>query len=150
MFDFGLSFSHIVVIVLLAVIVIGPKDLPVVLRRLGQFMNKMRGMARDFQSHVDVAMKDAGMDGIQQDLQSLKSGLSTAMNPVQTAIAGAASAVTAEPSKPSASSTPVITAAPSVPGLPNLESNSDFTRIFGSGAEGETRVQGRALGEDRP
>ena len=76
MFDFGLSFSHIIVIVLLAVIVIGPKDLPVVLRRLGQFMNKMRGMARDFQGQVDVAMKDAGMDGIQKDLQSLKSGMS--------------------------------------------------------------------------
>jgi Tat protein translocase TatB subunit len=148
MFDFGLSFSHIVVIVLLAVIVIGPKDLPLVLRRLGQFMNKMRGMARDFQSHVDVAMKDAGMDGIQQDLQSLKSGVSAAMNPVGTAISGVASAVAAEPSKPP-TSTSVITAAPFVPGLPNLESNSDFTRIFGSGAEGETRVQGRALGEDR-
>src|SRR5438128_463778 len=99
MFDFGLSFSHIVVIALLAVIVIGPKDLPVVLRRFGQFMNKMRGMARDFQSHVDVAMKDAGMEGIQQDLQSLKSGLSTAMNPVQTAISGAVSGMAAEPAK---------------------------------------------------
>ncbi len=146
MFDFGLSFSHIVVIVLLAVIVIGPKDLPVVLRRLGQFMNKMRGMARDFQSHVDVAMKDAGMDGIQQDLQSLKSGLSTAMNPVQTALAGAASAVTAEPSKTQTSAS-VITSAPFVPNLPNLDSNTDFTRLFGSKTEGETRVQGRALGE---
>jgi Tat protein translocase TatB subunit len=146
MFDFGLSFSHIVVIVLLAVIVIGPKDLPLVLRRLGQFMNKMRGMARDFQSHVDVAMKDAGMDGIQQDLQSLKSGVSAAMNPVGTAISGAASAVTAEPSKPP-TSTPVITSVPFVPGLPNLDTNSEFTRIFGSKTEGETRVQGRALGE---
>ena len=146
MFDFGLSFSHIVVIVLLAVIVIGPKDLPVVLRRLGQFMNKMRGMARDFQSHVDVAMKDAGMDGIQQDLQSLKSGVSAAMNPVGTAISGAASAVTAEPSKQPAS-TSVITSAPFVPGLPNLDTNAEFTRIFGSKTEGETRVQGRALGE---
>ena len=146
MFDFGLSFSHIVVIVLLAVIVIGPKDLPVVLRRLGQFMNKMRGMARDFQSHVDVAMKDAGMDGIQQDLQSLKSGLSTAMNPVQTALAGAASAVTAEPSKTQTTAS-VITSAPFVPNLANRDSNTDFTRIFGSETEGETRVQGRALGE---
>ena len=150
MFDFGLSFSHIVVIVLLAVIVIGPKDLPVVLRRLGQFMNKMRGMAREFQGQVDIAMKDAGMDGIQKDLQSLKSGVSAAMNPVQTALSGAATSLMDEPKKSLPASASAATPTPMMASLPNIAPNNDFTRIFSAASEGETRVQGRGLDEAKP
>ena len=150
MFDFGLSFSHILVIVVLAVIAIGPKDLPVVLRRFGQFMNKMRGMARDFQGQVDVAMKDAGMDGIQKDLQSLKSGMSAAMNPVQTALSGTVSSMMDDGKKAPALSTPVTSVAPSMPNLASVSDTADFTRIFGSGTQGETRVQGRALEDVLP
>jgi len=150
MFDFGLSFSHIIVIVLLAVIVIGPKDLPVVLRRFGQFMNKMRGMARDFQGQVDVAMKDAGMDGIQKDLQSLKSGMSAAMNPVQTALSGTVSSMMDDGKKTPALSTPVTSVAPSMPSLASVSDTADFTRIFGSDTRGETRVQGRVLEDVLP
>jgi sec-independent protein translocase protein TatB len=150
MFDFGLSFSHIVVIVLLAVIVIGPKDLPVVLRRLGQFMNKMRGMAREFQGQVDIAMKDAGMDGIQKDLQSLKSGVSAAMNPVQTALSGAATSLMDEPKKSLPATASAEAPAPMMASLPNISPNNDFTRIFNASSEGETRVQGRGLDEAKP
>lgn len=147
MFDFGLSFSHIVVIVLLAVIVIGPKDLPIVLRRFGQFMNKMRGMARDFQSHVDVAMKDAGMDGIRQDLQSLKSGMTTAMNPVQSALSGAATSLMDGGAKPQGEAAAAPAAPVMMASLPVLAPANDFSRIFNATSTGETRVQGRALDE---
>lgn len=146
MFDFGLSFSHIVIIVLLAVIVIGPRDLPVVLRRFGQFLNKMRRMARDFQSHVDVAMKDAGIDGLQKDLQSLRTGVTTAMSPVQSALQVAVNSVNTEPDSKPATMTRVDGEGSDMR-LPDLESSADFTRIFGAGTEGETRVQGRGLSD---
>jgi sec-independent protein translocase protein TatB len=60
------------VLALIAVIVIGPKDLPKVLRALGKMMTKARGMAREFQGHVDSAMKDAGLEDVKKDLQGLK------------------------------------------------------------------------------
>jgi Tat protein translocase TatB subunit len=63
MFDFGVGYSELFVLVVIAVIVIGPKDLPRVLRTFGQFSRKAKGMAREFQGHVDAAMKDAGVDG---------------------------------------------------------------------------------------
>ncbi len=144
MFDFGLSFSHILVIVVLAVIAIGPKDLPVVLRRLGQFMNKMRGMAREFQGQVDAAMKDAGMEDVKKDLMSLKSGVSAAMSPVQTLVTSTASAVTGS----TASASP-IGAAPQMMKLDNMQGN-DFTRLFGGQAVGETRIAGRGLEDGKP
>ncbi len=150
MFDFGIGYTELFVIAVVAVIVIGPKDLPKVLRTFGKTMAKMRGMAREFQGQVDIAMKDAGMDGIQKDLQSLKSGVSAAMNPVQTALSGAATSLMDEPKKSLPASAPAEAPAPMMASLPNIAPNNDFTRIFNAASEGETRVQGRGLDEAKP
>jgi sec-independent protein translocase protein TatB len=56
MLDIG--WSEMALIVLLALIVIGPKDLPRVMRTVGQWMRKARGMARDFQSSLDEMIED--------------------------------------------------------------------------------------------
>lgn len=71
MFDFGIGYTELVVIAVAAIIVIGPKDLPRVLRALGKTMNKLRGMAREFQGHLDDAMRESGLDEVKKDLQSL-------------------------------------------------------------------------------
>jgi sec-independent protein translocase protein TatB len=44
MFDFGVGYSELFVLGIIAVIVIGPKDMPVMLRKFGQIMQKVRGM----------------------------------------------------------------------------------------------------------
>jgi sec-independent protein translocase protein TatB len=72
MFDFGVGYTEMFLIAVVAVIVIGPKDLPSVLRAFGKTMAKMRGMAREFQGHLDSAIRDAGLDEVKKDLQSLK------------------------------------------------------------------------------
>jgi sec-independent protein translocase protein TatB len=137
MFDFGLSFSHIMVIVILAVVVIGPKDLPVVLRKLGQGMAKMRSMARDFQGQMDSAMKDSGMASVRQDLASIATGVSAVMAPMQTALVAAATA------GPVTATTAVASATPEE--APALYASNAFAGIaFGEG-HGETRILGKAL-----
>ena len=68
MFDFGIGYTELVVIALVAIIVIGPKDLPSVLRAFGRTMTKMRGMAREFQGHLDAAMKEAGLDEVKKEI----------------------------------------------------------------------------------
>ncbi len=83
-FDFGVGYSELFLLAVIAVIVIGPKDLPKVLRGFGRMMTKMRGMAREFQGHVDVAMKDAGLDDVKKDFQALKS--TNPMNPLKNEI----------------------------------------------------------------
>lgn len=72
MFDFGVGYSEMFVLALIAIIVIGPKDLPQVLRTFGRFMAKARGLASEFQGHVDKAMREAGVDDIKKDMQALK------------------------------------------------------------------------------
>ena len=72
MLDIGMSEMLIVGVV--ALIVVGPKDLPKMFHTLGEIMGKARGMAREFQRAMDVAAKEAGVGTITKDLRNLKSG----------------------------------------------------------------------------
>jgi sec-independent protein translocase protein TatB len=73
MFDFGIGYTEIFVVALVAILVIGPKDLPRVLRAVGKTVGKMRGMAREFQGHLDSAMREAGLEDVKREMQGLKS-----------------------------------------------------------------------------
>ena len=76
MFDFGIGSSEMIVLAVIALIVIGPRDLPKVLRAVGQVMTKVRGLAREFQGHIEEAAKEAGLDDLKKDINSATSGLS--------------------------------------------------------------------------
>lgn len=79
MFDLG--FAELLVIGIVALIVVGPKDLPVLFRKAGQFMGKARGMAREFSRAMNEAADDAGVKDIQKTFK-------TATNPVGSAMDG--------------------------------------------------------------
>jgi len=70
MFDFDAG--KLIVIGVVALIVIGPKELPRVLRQLGQAYSKMRRMAADFQGQFMDAMREAELEDIKKDLLSGK------------------------------------------------------------------------------
>jgi sec-independent protein translocase protein TatB len=81
MFDLG--WAELLVIGIVALIIIGPKDLPVVFRRVGQFVGKMRGMAREFSSAMNQAADQSGMREMSSDLNRT---IKAATNPVGTAM----------------------------------------------------------------
>jgi sec-independent protein translocase protein TatB len=95
MFDFGIGYTEIFVIAMVAIIVIGPKDLPRVLRAVGKTVGKMRGMAREFQGHLDSAMREAGLEDVKKEFQGLKSMASVDSAPTIKPDAAAAAAVAA-------------------------------------------------------
>ena len=66
MFDFGVGYSELFVLALIAVIVIGPKDLPKMLRAFGKMMTKARGMARHFRSGFDNMMRESELAEMEQ------------------------------------------------------------------------------------
>ena len=72
MFDFGFGYTEMFVVAVVAIIVIGPKDLPRVLRAFGKTLAKMRGMAREFQGHLDSAMKETGFDEVKKEFDNIK------------------------------------------------------------------------------
>lgn len=71
MFDFGLSMSELMVIAVIALIVVGPKDLPKMLRTIARYVTKLRGMAGEFQRHLDAAIRETGIDDVKKDMKNL-------------------------------------------------------------------------------
>ena len=71
MFDFGLSMGELMVIALVALIVVGPRDLPKMLRTIGRFVTQLRGMAGEFQRHLDSAIREAGIDDVKKEVKSM-------------------------------------------------------------------------------
>src|SRR5580704_7718981 len=70
MFDF--AWSEIALIAGVALVVIGPKDLPVALRAISGFMKKARRMAGEFQTHVDEMMRDADLKDVKDSLNQIR------------------------------------------------------------------------------
>lgn len=65
-----LGWVELAVVAVIALLVIGPKDLPKVLRTLGQWTRRLRSLARDFQGHVDDMIRDS-------ELEDLRDGVNT-------------------------------------------------------------------------
>ena len=70
MFDIG--WSELVVIAVVALIAIGPKELPGVLRMVGQWMAKARKMAGEFQGQFNEAMREAEMEDVKKAFDDIK------------------------------------------------------------------------------
>ncbi len=70
MFDIG--WSELVVIAVVALIAIGPKELPGVLRMVGQWMGKARKMAAEFQGQFQEAMREAEMADLKKTFDEVK------------------------------------------------------------------------------
>jgi sec-independent protein translocase protein TatB len=64
-----IGWMELLVIGVVALIVVGPKDLPMMFRKLGQFTGRLRGMARDFQRAMNDAADETGMTEINRDLR---------------------------------------------------------------------------------
>ena len=62
------------IIAAVALIVVGPKDLPVLLRRLGQFVAKLRGMASEFRASFDEMARQSELDDLRKEVEAMRKG----------------------------------------------------------------------------
>ncbi len=81
MFDLG--WTEILVIGVVALIVVGPKDLPGMFRTVGQFVGKAKGMAREFSKAMNDAADDAGVSGMSDTLRKATNPIGSAMDEVR-------------------------------------------------------------------
>src|SRR5437660_1517899 len=133
MFDLG--WGKIIIIAVIALIVIGPKELPAVLRTVGQWMSKIRRMAAEFQGQFQEAMREAEMGDLKKQVDAIADAtrdIGSGFNPldstrkeIEAAMAEkpAAEAASAMPaSEPAATAEPAAAAAieppPAEPQLP--------------------------------
>jgi sec-independent protein translocase protein TatB len=83
MLDIG--WSELLVIGVVALIVVGPKDLPVMFRRLGEFTGKAKAMAREFTSAMNAAADEAGVKDIGKDLRKMANPKQTGLDAINRA-----------------------------------------------------------------
>jgi len=72
---FDISWTEFLLIAVVALIVIGPKELPGVMRTLGQYTRKVRSMAADFQNQFQEAMREAEMADLKKEVDDMASDI---------------------------------------------------------------------------
>ncbi|WP_298285302.1 Sec-independent protein translocase protein TatB [Acidocella sp.] len=126
---FGFSWGEIGLILAVALIAIGPKDLPVAIRTVTAFIKKARGMAAEFQGHVDDMMREANLSDVKGEINKLRrfdfktaametidpnGNVREAVNEAKTAVEGAAATVASPAYVPPA---PVVEEPPDAPSV---------------------------------
>ncbi len=69
----GVGFEEMILLVIVAIIVIGPKDLPLMMRKFGRFTGKMRAMAFEFKQGIDELGRQAELEELRKEVAALKS-----------------------------------------------------------------------------
>jgi sec-independent protein translocase protein TatB len=82
---FDLSWSHILIFLVVALVVVGPKDMPRLLRMAGQWMGKARAMANEFRKSFDDMARQSELDELRKEIDNLRgerplSGLQNDLN----------------------------------------------------------------------
>ena len=70
MFDIG--WSEILVVLVVALVVVGPKDLPRLMRTLGRWVRKARGMADQFRASFDEMARESELDELRGEIEALR------------------------------------------------------------------------------
>jgi sec-independent protein translocase protein TatB len=113
---FEIGWTEMLVIAVVMIVVVGPKDLPKMLRTFGKTAAKLRSMAGDFQKQFNEALKEAELDDVKKSVDALK-GLNPAteikkqLNPFEKAAADVRSGLDSLKPKPPEPASPVAVAA---------------------------------------
>jgi sec-independent protein translocase protein TatB len=91
---FGLGWSEMMVVGIVALIVIGPKDLPQLFRTMGEFTGKAKGMAREFSKAMNDAANESGVNDISKGLKAAANPKAFGLDKLKEA-SGVAAATTA-------------------------------------------------------
>jgi len=127
MFPEGRLFDFLIVGAV-ALIVVGPKDLPVLMRKVGRFMARVRGMAAEFRASFDELARQSELDELRREVQALRTarpmdfattqlGANDVISEIRSDLADAKSEIAAHtgPIEPPKAETPAPDAAPETP-----------------------------------
>jgi sec-independent protein translocase protein TatB len=69
---FDLSWSHILIFLIVALVVVGPKDLPKLMRMVGNWVAKAKAMAGEFRKGFDEMARQSELDELREEIESLR------------------------------------------------------------------------------
>ena len=68
---FDITSSKLLILAIVALIVVGPKDLPILLRTVGKYLGIIRRHAAEFRAQFDEAMREAELDGLKKEFENV-------------------------------------------------------------------------------
>jgi sec-independent protein translocase protein TatB len=77
---FDITSSKLFLLAIVALLVIGPKDFPVLLRTIGKYMGIIRGHAREFRAQFDEAMRESELSQLKQDMEKMARETEASLN----------------------------------------------------------------------
>jgi sec-independent protein translocase protein TatB len=77
---FDITSSKLLLLGIVALLVIGPKDFPVLLRTIGKYMGIIRGHAKEFRAQFDEAMRETELDQLKKEVEKIAHETETSMN----------------------------------------------------------------------
>jgi sec-independent protein translocase protein TatB len=138
MFDIG--WSELVLIGVVALIAIGPKELPGVLRMVGQWMGKARKMAAEFQGQFQEAMREAEMADLKKSFDEVKEAATgfASNNPLTSLQKDVSDALRVDAlDKPAEASTSTLVEPPVTPSTPEAPTPATFVEAEAHAAVNE-------------
>jgi len=69
---FDITSSKLLILAVVALIVVGPKDLPILLRTVGKYLGVIRRQAAEFRGQLDQAMREAELDQLQKEFEGVR------------------------------------------------------------------------------
>lgn len=116
---FEISWSELLILAVVVLIFVGPKDLPVFFNTLGKYMGALRRQANEFKRHFDDAMREAEMDNLRKELDGMREEFAKSTSEAERAVSDTIkSADTAVKSAQSATEMPALNPPPEKRELP--------------------------------
>ncbi len=113
---FDISWSELLILGIVTLVFVGPKELPVFLRTLGRYTGMVRRHANEFKAQFDAAMREAELDSMRKEVEQMQSSINAEVMKAKTSLNDAASEsrIDAAPAPPAATASP----ASPIPPLP--------------------------------
>jgi len=104
---FDVSWSELLILGLVTLIFVGPKELPRFLGTLGKYAGVVRRQANEFRSVFEQAMREAEMDQIQKEMRDVRDGVKASLDEATRSVDAVKSAARVDSGTPAAASKPV-------------------------------------------
>ena len=72
---FEISWSELLILGIVTLIFVGPKELPVFLRTIGRYAGSLKRQASEFRAHFDAAMREAELDAMKQEVEAMQASV---------------------------------------------------------------------------
>ncbi|HET6320859.1 MAG TPA: Sec-independent protein translocase protein TatB [Hyphomicrobium sp.] len=109
---FDITSSKLLILAVVALIVVGPKDLPILLRTVGKYLGFVRRQAAEFRQHFDEALKEAELDQLKNEFDNVSREVRETVSAGSRAIDTQIEAAAAEARAKSGTATPALTGNP--------------------------------------